>query len=308
MSPEHFFDYARRRHQVYLDRRAGLPAPWTDDPVMSTTRFTNVFRELDRVTLWFRENIRQPLRNSEWVVPATVIFRWFNRISTGEVIAPMLRAETFDVTEAEALIRAALPKGPWVTGSYMVCSGRNNGDKLVGMLTYCQLFLDWWRAEGYRWWYHPPGAYDRRPTLSEAHEVLVPRPGLSGFTAYEVVTDLRWTDAIQPIDVNSWAHAGPGATRGAGRVLGRGPDFLRQESRRDQQKLQEVMRQMLRLSQSHRYWPQGEPDWPTWELRDVEHTLCEFDKYERVRLQQGRAKNRFRPELAGPLLDTGLDI
>ncbi len=308
MSPEHFFDYSRRRHQVYLDRRDGKPAPWTDDPVMANTRFTNIFRELDRVTVWFRQQVRDPLRNSEWVVPATVIFRWFNRIETGEAIAPMLREERFDPAEAEALIRAAIPKGPWVTGSYMVCSGRNNGDKLQGMLDFCRRFLDWWRAEGYAWWYHTPGIGANRPCLREAHEVLVPRPGLSGFTAYEVVTDLRWTDAVNPHDRLYWAHAGPGATRGGSRVLGKPVDHLRQESKHDQETLRQLMTHLLALSRSARYWPQGDPDWPLWEMREVEHTLCEFDKYERVRRDQGRAKNRFRPDLAGPLLPSGLGI
>jgi hypothetical protein len=32
-------------------------------------------------------------------------------------------------------------------------------------------------------------------------------------------------------------------------------------------------------------------------MREVEHTLCEFDKYERVRLGQGRSKRRYRPTL-----------
>ncbi|GAF76676.1 unnamed protein product [marine sediment metagenome] len=38
-------------------------------------------------------------------------------------------------------------------------------------------------------------------------------------------------------------------------------------------------------------WPD---DWPLWEMREVEHTLCEFDKYERVRLGEGTPKQLFR--------------
>ena len=33
--------------------------------------------------------------------------------------------------------------------------------------------------------------------------------------------------------------------------------------------------------------------YPYWELREIEHCLCEFDKYERIRLGQGRPRTKF---------------
>lgn len=296
---DRFFAFARERHSVYLKRRAGLPAPWTDDPVMQTTRFTNVFRELDRTTIWFRQNIRTPLADEFWVVPATIIFRWFNRISTGEVLADpevaLLRGRFYAHT-FEKLVRQRIPRGPWVTGSYMVCSGHGTGDKLTGILRYCTMMLEWWDREGRVF-------FQKRPSLEDAHVHLVEKvEGLAGFTAYEVVTDLRWTHAVNPHDRLRWAHSGPGATRGGSRVLFGEPDRLRQDSLTDQAALRELMKKLLKASRDARYWPQGDVDWPEWELREVEHTLCEFDKYERVRREQGRAKNRFNHERAQPLL------
>jgi hypothetical protein len=32
---------------------------------------------------------------------------------------------------------------------------------------------------------------------------------------------------------------------------------------------------------------------PMLEMRDIEHSLCEFDKYERVRLGQGRPRSKY---------------
>mgnify|MGYP005994584353 CR=1 FL=1 len=32
------------------------------------------------------------------------------------------------------------------------------------------------------------------------------------------------------------------------------------------------------------------------EMRDIEHCLCEFDKYERVRLGQGRPRAKYKPK------------
>jgi hypothetical protein len=49
---------------------------------------------------------------------------------------------------------------------------------------------------------------------------------------------------------------------------------------------------LLSASRLEHNWPH---EWPAWEMREVEHTLCEFDKYERARLGEGRPKQRFNP-------------
>ena len=50
------------------------------------------------------------------------------------------------------------------------------------------------------------------------------------------------------------------------------------------------MRRLLGLALSPVYWP---PQWGRWEMRDVEHTLCEFDKYERAVVGDGTPKQRY---------------
>ena len=63
-----------------------LPSPWTDDPILQEFKFCQVFREDDRTTRWFRTHIREPMRNDEEVLMATIIFRWFNLIETGRTL------------------------------------------------------------------------------------------------------------------------------------------------------------------------------------------------------------------------------
>jgi hypothetical protein len=157
MIPEHrveaFFAYARERHSIYLKRLAGDPWPWTSDPILQQYRFTNVFRELDKTTQWFKKNVREPLRNDPSVFLATVIFRWFNTIRTGETIfcqPDVLTGRTpFEDYVAIEDLRALRPwlrkQGPpWVTGSYMIKS-KDGMDKLDGVLYYIQQFVksDW---------------------------------------------------------------------------------------------------------------------------------------------------------------------
>lgn len=47
------------RHKIYTKRSRGVPREqWTSDPILMEYRFCNVFRELDRVTIWVRKSWR----------------------------------------------------------------------------------------------------------------------------------------------------------------------------------------------------------------------------------------------------------
>src|SRR6516225_2755682 len=53
--------------------------PWTDDPILQQYRFTNVHREDDAVSKHYQNIVRDRYGDSSLVLPATVIYRWFNR-------------------------------------------------------------------------------------------------------------------------------------------------------------------------------------------------------------------------------------
>ena len=67
-------NFALQRHQVYERKAAGLPrGEWTDNLVLSRYKFTNVYRELDRNTVWIRENVRERFWGSDETIPAVFV-------------------------------------------------------------------------------------------------------------------------------------------------------------------------------------------------------------------------------------------
>ena len=86
-------------------------------------------------------------------------------------------------------------------------------------------------------------------------------------------------------DINTWAVAGPGAIRGLHRLHGRNyKTALRQEQ------ACEEMCELLELSKM------SLPDFiPRLELREIEHSLCETDKWLRVAAGQGLVSPSRRP-------------
>jgi hypothetical protein len=274
-----FFETARERYHMKL-RRASCSGPgwgpegdaWTEDPILGAWRFCNVHREDDRTTVWFRENVRSKLHGLK-VVQATVAFRWFNRIETGEIIKDLLLDGWSSKTAHERLKNVA----PVVTGAYII-NGMPGYSKLDGVLACIDRALPTLD----RLWPHLEGT-----TLQNAHELLHGNIiGFGSFMAYEVVSDLRWTDALTPADALTWAVAGPGCARGLGRVMANDPGHFR-NSADDRVTMLELMHYLLYESRTN--WP---TDWPRWEMREVEHWACEFDKYERAR-GGSRLKRRY---------------
>ena len=55
-----YFNFINERHAIYINKVSGADFPWTEDKILQDYSFCNVFRELDKVTIWIRENWREP--------------------------------------------------------------------------------------------------------------------------------------------------------------------------------------------------------------------------------------------------------
>lgn len=303
---EEFFAFARERHEIYLRRRSGQPWPWTDDEILREGKFTNVYRELDRTTQWFSGHVREPMRSCPEVLLATVVFRWFNRIITGEAIFQQLGTfsggsawevflESEDPEDLRHAITAWCGPGPYVTGAYIIKTP-DGYSKLSGVLAsvgwFCRGTPDLHgSAMGWRQVAETCLGRPGEIPLQDVWSWLREHPYLGDFMAYEIVTDLAHTDLLEGApDIMTWANPGPGTMRGLNRLHDRPINRLagRELYIREMQELLEVSRDGWQD-----LWPDGR-DWPAWTMREVEHTLCEWDKYERVRLGQGKLKARYR--------------
>lgn len=290
-----FFAYAKKRERIRIDRADGEAPPWTTDKILQTYRFCNVFREDDKVTTWFREKVRSKLPIDE-ILLATVLFRWFNRIEIGEVI--WSQSDLFDRrTPWEAwkdephrailkdAIKRAYPDGPYVTGAYII-KGQDGMPKLDGVLySFDQFFTG--ESQGLDWRGMTDLLRRRRGkiTMQIVWDWLREFNYLGPFMAYEIVCDLQHTKLLDRApDINTWANPGPGAMRGLNRIAGR---ELRSRSGKREMIIE--MQALLAASRSERNWPWYQRPW---DMRTVEHTLCEFDKYQRVLLGQGRPRQK----------------
>jgi hypothetical protein len=339
MRVDEFFQYARERQSIYIKKTAGFPKPWTEDTILQRYKFCSVFREDDRTTIHLRK-ITETMRDKPEVLLATILYRWFNRMTTGdsifekESIHPQDFVPPWQKTAWERLlvhmhgdpaiaikflkddIIKSQPSGPYVTGAYCII-GAPHMPKIDGILRCFQNVL-----ESRQPFLTPSGV-----TLDASWQTIAgiclegrgeismesvwdwfrryPRSG--DFMAYEIVTDLCYTDILKDApDRMTWANAGPGAIRGLNRIHGRPL-----EQQHPKRKTNEEMQNLLSLSKTAMHWPQMgdgpyqyvvtrdgqravDGKYPEWDMRTVEHTLCEFDKYERIRLGEGSVKGVYQ--------------
>ena len=304
-----FVNFMFERERIYHRKTVGDPWPWTECPVLRKYSFTNVFRENDKVTKWFRENIREPNRANPEVILHTIAFRWFNRIETGEtllksripgltVIDQMVFDSDFEGVEEH--IREHQGNGPFVTGAYMILSPKGM-EKLPGVIHFIRECFD---DHGLNLREvcrdMMEGKMDQSAELlwEEVRKVN----GLGDFMAYEVVTDLLYTDVLKDADDRmTWANPGPGAERGMNRVLGRDKWY-----RQKKELFIDEMRGLLGLINKKKLWDEAVDEFKKefagreinltdhLEMREIEHSLCEYDKLRRVLSGEGRPRSVYR--------------
>jgi hypothetical protein len=274
LSPlDRFIYWIEERTAIANKRKQGLPRPWTNDKILQTVFFTHAYREDDKTTVWFRENIRNPLRDLPAVIFATICFRWFNYIPTGKVLVDYKLYTHWNKAKAiEVLSR--LPKV--FTGAFMIPAVP--GTKKVNHVCTCLEAA--WRIRD-------DLAEDIvGKSLQKAHTRLKDIKWLGNFMSYEVVTDLRHTYVLENApDIMTWANPGPGCIRGLRRLQGLP---LSKKGNSDclprPEGWQRYMQDLLKTVQERL------PHLPPFEMHEVEMVLCEIDKYERVLWGQGKAK------------------
>ena len=268
MNAKPFFSYARERYRIYLKKEAGDPKPWTKDPMLQQYRFCNIFREDDKVTKWFRES------GARSTTFSCVAFRLINRIETAE---RMLRLNLFQRWNPAKMLQEFRGVKPLISGAYIVHTPFGL-KKLEGII---EILNPVWKAQ-------QAGKLDfgARCTLEAAHHEIMKFNFIGSFIAYEAVTDLNYTSVLERApDKNLWAAAGPGAARGLAKILDLPPKHWSHGNAKHREEMLHYMQKLLKYSRNPTYWP---AEWPEWDMRTVEHTLCEHFKYGR-----GHCKQRY---------------
>lgn len=283
-----FFDFMNERHAIYLRRAAGEEFPWTNDPILQKYKFTNIYRELDKGTVWNREKIREPYNDHPELFFNLAAYRCYNLESTQAALGFI---ENYDAGSVVSKLHKLSNAGMKVfTGAYVITGTlqdeEGNYPDKVTQVFGIMLNQLWNRRVELE---PQPGDTLHSAFTRIAHAVK----GMGKFITYEIISDLRWTRYLNTAsDIMEWANPGPGAKRGMLRLMG-AQIMHRWEYSMPVPSDTEIiaaMQHLLKVS------PDYLAEWmDPLEMREIEHSLCEWDKHERVRLGQGRPRSLFIP-------------
>lgn len=280
--------------------------PLTDDPVLQQYRFCNVFRELDRVTVWIRRNIQEPFADHPDLWLMLAIARYINWPPTLQFL--MNRGEAkcdfnaWPNNEGQGLPHFAFSPEAlgnaldhWsatgakvYTGAYMIRAESNPNaewyswtkQQYIARIVIGRLWED---RDVLTRALNVPGQ-----TIQNVHGFLTAKRyiGWGPFMAYQVCVDLRHSRYLRDApDINTWAALGPGSRRGLNRLAGRPVDFNLPQQR--------GLEEMISL------WEEQEARRAPWvppiELSDIQNSLCEVDKLLRARSGEGRPRAMYVP-------------
>lgn len=310
LSPTAVFDtywrFAAARQAIYTARVRGAPSPWTEDEVLRTHRFTNVFRATDRVSQFLIRVVQRGPGVSDDptdMVFRTVLFKIFNREDTWihlESKVGQVTWRTYDFDRYRSALDEAALRGPIYSGAYIMPSPRLGEDRKHS--NHLRL-LEQMMRDGLA------TRVKSARSLRSVFEILVSYPGLGRFLAFQYAIDLNYSD-LSAFDENDFVVAGPGAKDGIRKCFG--PEAVGIED--------DLIRYMTEMQDEH--FRRLDLDFPglfgrRLHLIDAQNLFCEVDKYARVRHPEilgisgrSRIKQRFRPggPLASPVFPRRWDL
>ncbi len=285
-----FWKFAATRQQIFLRRIAGIPSPWTTDPILRIHRFTNVFRASDRVSQFL---IRRVLyigdQTPREVFFRAILFKLFNKIETWrhlETLLGELTWKTFDLELYARVLDIRAAAGETIYSAAYIMppppfAGERKHRKHLALLEF--MLRD--------------GAAEKvasSDSLQQVYETLLGYPSLGPFLAFQFAIDLNYSSILDFSEMD-FVVAGPGAKNGIKKCF---PASLRQD--------EETIIRAVTESASEQFAARGLSFSGLWgrplQLIDVQNLFCEVDKYARVAhptaigtASRSRIKQRYTP-------------
>jgi hypothetical protein len=206
-----YWRFAAERLAIFYRRLTDSCGPWTEDPILRSYRFTNVYRVTDRVSQYLIQEVQyradRPQAPSELFF-RTILFKVFNRIETWEAIERQLGPLEWRHTDhaaVEAVLDTELRRGKRIYSAAYIMPAPAFGyvRKHSNHLALLRKMMD----------DRLPDRIRQAPSLQRVYEMILDYPGLGPFLAFQYAMDLNYS-AMLDFDEADFVVAGPGALDG----------------------------------------------------------------------------------------------
>ncbi|MGH7869549.1 MAG: nucleotide kinase domain-containing protein, partial [Candidatus Dormibacteraceae bacterium] len=189
-----YWNFAFKRHAAFEHRVAGMPFPWTEDPILQEYKFCNVYRAAYRVSQYMIRDVcfHQADCKPEDRIFQIVAFRTFSKIDTWLAVRDFLGhyptlGDLMDEGFRKALDHARQENGGLYTGAFILCATNAYGQS-AKHLNHVELF---------RHMFLQNSLSDRilaASSLHQVYELLHEYPLMGDFISYQTAIDLNYSD------------------------------------------------------------------------------------------------------------------
>jgi|SRR3989344_1962339 len=274
-----FFKFIQDRQLIWYKRFIlKEKPPWTDDEVLKNYKIINVYRELDKGTIYIINKIKD-IKQREIMLLNDIFYRFFNRYNLYENLEIGI-LNGIDKSLEIKFENLRKQGKPIFSDAYLIASNKNNEPKYLYILEILKnLKLKELIA-------NIDNSADPKSSLKEIQKIK----NIGPFLAYEIWTDLTyfnffkqgWTD-------NDFVNIGPGAEWGLEIIYDK--RLNKKEQLEKIYHLHKIQKELLNnLEWKKIFYKNAFSNRPYLSLRNIEHSLCEFRKY--WNLSHGKGKKR----------------
>jgi len=265
--------WMRERERIRAAKARGDARPWTKDPLLRDYRWCNVQRMDDAVSQAMLRDWYHPDHDLPTSLVAACLGRLVNWPESLMAITSGRPFELAHLVHARAALDERSRRGLKVfTGAYVI-PGKPGEPKIHTVVAHAEFVA----AHAHEL------ASD---TMMRTWRALTRIDGLGSFLAGQMVTDVAYLAAGACWqDRKVWAPLGPGSARGIDRLLGRNKNQALSQAEFD------ALLPQLMLVLQHRLpeiWADRRMDGMA-----VQNCACEFDKYRRLQLGEGKVRARY---------------
>lgn len=291
-----FFETMYQRQNIWYNRCFVVKQyPWSKNKILNENKFCNVYRELDKVSLWIIYNIttsKDIVLNKVWKI---CIARMFNSVDFLETVK-IPNVDDYDVDEFiefvalyEAHYKPSTNKKAFAINSWLA-KGMSQGmavakfimpslkDKIGDILFHSFL-----------------GGMSK---VNDLIKTMTDVEGIGKFVAHEWYLDLcyinKYSDEDFKFDENVWTNVGPGAQFGLRIVTPSKPKNISTIKW-----LRDISKDLLPDDFKYIKWNKSKQkyercDWNI-TLNQIEFFLCEYAKYWKIKHKIGKQRDKYIP-------------
>lgn len=290
-----FWEFAYKRQEIFFNRLNAFPPPWTDDPILQTYKFTNVYRATDRVSQYLIKKViyNEKYRDINNTFFRIILFKIFNKIETWEHLEKCtndISYENYTYDKFNVALTNLLNSGSRIFSSaYIMPSHSKNLKYKYKHQTFLKLLEMMMKDQ-------LPKKLSKAKSMSQAYKLFKSYPLIGDFLAYQYITDINYSE-ITNFSESEFVVPGPGAKSGIRKC------FTSLETRSEIDIIKyvaEIQNEEFEKRNLQFRTLFGRP----LQYIDIQNIFCEIDKYSRVKFPniQGigdrkRIKRKYIPTL-----------